>query len=154
MRVPAVTCVVALALALTVSPVVAQKNNVPQGRPFQILQQQIGQIEANQDAQIAALQLRLTALEGRVDLVEQKNTLQDQLIGLLQSSVADHESRLTANTDSITALQAWQVAAAALHTQLLNRVTTLENTVAQHGASLANLLNLHNAQQLAIDAIN
>ena len=144
------TCVLVLGSA---NLALAQKTTLPQGRPFQILQDAIDAVAANIDASIAALQAKVTALSGRVDTVEQYNTVQDQLIGALQGNVVLLQQKMVNVELSVTNLTTWNNTQDALLAQLQSRVSTLESIATSHGNSLQDLFNLNQAQQNHLNAI-
>jgi uncharacterized coiled-coil protein SlyX len=135
----------------------AQKDQLPNGRPFQVLQTQIDNLDTVLAQQIAGLQTQLAGLAGRVDAVEQHNVIQGQLLSSLQAAVVLIEQRMMSAEGRLANLEAWKAAQDALLTGLNNAIATLQNQVAQQGATLQtqinNLFTLHNLQQQAITVL-
>ena len=144
------TCAIVLA---TGSAALAQKGNLPKGRPFQILQDAIVSVEANVDAAIANLQTQLAALTGRVDVVEQRNAVQDQLIGVLQGAALSLQQRMTSAEFDIATLNSWRQLQDPLLLQLSQRVSQLEGTASSQSNALTQLVTLFNAQQNHLNAV-
>lgn len=142
-----------LVLAVNMPAFAQGKDELPNGRPFQMLQEQIADIDATLAQQIADLQTQLTALEGRVDAVEQHNAVQDQLIGALQGAVVILEQRMTTAEGAIDNLEAWNAAQQALLLQLASRVNALQAQINSQGSSIGLLFQLHQAQQQHLDAL-
>ncbi|HJU45078.1 MAG TPA: hypothetical protein VJ691_19780 [Vicinamibacterales bacterium] len=145
-----ISCVVVLG---TASTALAQKDTLPQGRPFQMLHEAIEAAEANAAAAIATLQSQLAALAGRVDAVEQQNAVQDQLIGALQAATNMLQQRMTNAEFNINNLTQWNQFQDQLLLQLSQRVSQLESIASSHGNALSQLFSLHNAQQNHLNAI-
>lgn len=142
--------VLVLALGLGSQPLAQGPKSLPKGRPFQMLAQQIAETDAGLAKQIADLQARLAALEGRVDAVEQVNATQGQLIEALQAAIYLLEGRMATADNRLGVLETWNASLDALVNVLNGRIEGLKTRIDEQGASLESLFALHNAQQVLI----
>lgn len=142
----------------------AQKSNLPSGRPFQILQQQIIDVNAALAQQIADLQTKLATLDGRVEAIEQHNITQDQLIGSLQAAIVLLEQKMITAEGRLQNLEAWRAGQELLIQNLQNSIASLQSQVnglqnqvnsgfAVVGDLLETLFDLHNQQQALVVAL-
>lgn len=122
------------------------QNSLPNGRPFQMLQQSINELEAALQAQIADLQTQL-------NVNGQNDALQDQLIGALQAAVGMLEQRMANAEASIDQLDQYNALQNALLEQQMSQISNLQNQVNSQGADINSLFELHNAQQSAINGL-
>lgn len=135
-----------LLLALATVSFAQGKNTLPNGQPFQMLQQSIEDLDAALQAQIADLQAQL-------DANAQNDALQDQLIGALQAAVGMLEQRMANAEASIEDLDKYNALQDALLEQQISRINDLQSQVNSQGADINTLFELHNAQQSAINGL-
>jgi uncharacterized coiled-coil protein SlyX len=146
-----VVCVIAIMSGAALDAAAQGKDSLPKGRPFQMLQQRIANIDAQLAEQIADLQAQLTTLEGRVDAVEDYNAVQDALIGAMQAVLMLLEQRMTSAEATLADLEAWNAAQDMVLAQMNTRIGNLQAAMlSMHGQQQTLLFSLHNQQQAYI----
>jgi hypothetical protein len=146
-------------LAIQGSSVYARQDalgTLPHGRPFQILQQSIANIDAALQAQIADLQAQL-----KVNAAN--DAVQTQLIGALQAAVGQLELRMSGVQASIDQLNAYNALQDTLLQQQLSRINQMQSqldsqadvigSVVAINTQLTKLFALFNLQQSVLSTI-
>lgn len=134
----------ALVCIFTLSISAASKgNDLPQGKPFQNLQNQINVINmtiAEQkivyDAKFASLDAQIAELIAKDADLDAKNALQDEMIAALTVALNAVEARVSVNEDSIEALELADTLFAQLVDQLTTQLANLEASTDRNFATL------------------
>ena len=151
MHIKTILVTLALLVAAASGDALAQGNGaaqgrLPNGKPFQILQQSIRNLEASLQAQIANLQAQLDA-----------NAANDaalaQMVASLEVAVSLLEDRMSAAEASIQELREYNEVQDALLAFQMQRINAIQSQIASQGANINLLFNLHNAQQNAINSL-
>lgn len=129
--------------ALCTLPAFAANNTLPNGKPFQNLQNQINVINLTIAQQKAIYDAKFAALAA-------KNDQQDALIGAISVALDLVRSRVAANESDIEALKLASALQARLITEINSRLIALQ---ASTGSNFANLYQQTSLIHVAIDAL-
>ncbi len=148
-----------LAIALA-SPTYAKKDtnngndSLPQGKPFQMLAEDIAALEEELRLEIDALQAQVDdlerdvdSLESRMDANEELDALQNQLIEALETAQSLLESRMDDAETSIAALERWRVLQARRISILGRRISLIQSEIDDQGEDIDRLFRMHQTQQ-------
>ncbi len=163
-----VTPMVGVVMLLAGADVAKSANeNLPNGKPFQVVQGQIEDLESAMQQEIADLQAELATLENRVDQQAESEAKRDELLAALRFAVTALEQRLSSAEASIEELQAYNILQDQELDLLQQRVDTLTleivethghidslfQTDANHEAALQQLQALFGVQRDALAAL-
>lgn len=142
-----------LGLTLVAGTATAGKGELPKGQPFQILQEQITDLETYLSEEFAAVWTRVGELQAAINANNARDDAQDQLIAILGGALAELEARVAANEASIEALQAQDAVLGALITALQSRADDLQAQMNTQGDRIDLIVLADQALQQLIDAL-
>jgi hypothetical protein len=120
----------------------AQKQTAPKGRPFALLREAISQSQLGLVQQIESLQAQLDANTAN-------DNTQSQLIGSMQTLVAQLENSLSSTQTNVNTLLAYNALQEQLLQQQMSQVATLQAKITSWGDP-AQLYALYQAQQAVL----
>jgi hypothetical protein len=118
-------------------------GKLPNGKPFQNLQNVI------QD-QNAALQAQIDGLQAQLDANDANDAALGQMIGVLQVTVGSLEQRMGSAEGNLQALNNWRTAQDALTAYEMQQIAGLQAQVANDTGNINTLFQLYSAEQLTL----